>query len=89
MLLRGESVESPMSQMGPISDLDVRNREVRFAPKNGHHAARKQCPVRADSVAKVFLRHGACSIASVTASYGGCFPRSAQSITRGRGTSPG
>jgi hypothetical protein len=32
MLLRCESVESPMSEMGSISELDGHSRDVRFTP---------------------------------------------------------
>jgi hypothetical protein len=44
--------------LGQNRKSSMRANVVRFAPESGHFATESACPFRADSVAKVFLRHG-------------------------------
>src|SRR6266436_1396391 len=47
-----------MSGLGPTTDLTALKPDFRFTPESRLRADIAPCPVRADSVAKVFLRHG-------------------------------
>jgi hypothetical protein len=51
--LLAQSGQIETSDVCPLLDQKQTYRYVRFTPESGHRSARRECPLRADCVAKV------------------------------------